>query len=253
MKKRYIAALFFIFLHSHLCYAGDSALLSSPLESVKKDYRNFYLDGNNLIQLGIGIAGAGVFANTSMDKDIQEKYTKNVKSATTDDFSHIFRQPGEVYLTIPALLGTYAVFKDTATGEWAQRSLRAIAVGAPGGLFMQWATGGSPPSEGHSDWRPFNDNEGLSGHAFIGAVPFITAARMNDNLYIKGALYAVSVLPALSRINDDKHYFSQAAIGWYLAFLSCSAVAKTEDQNEYSFFILPLSHKGLAVMVSRSF
>jgi hypothetical protein len=78
-------------------------------------------------------------------KDIQEKYTRSVKSATTDDFSHIFRQPGEVYLTLPALLGTYAVFKDTATGEWAQRSLRAIAVGAPGGLFMQWATGNCPP------------------------------------------------------------------------------------------------------------
>lgn len=253
MKKRYIAALFFIFLHSHLCYAGDSALLSPSLESVKKDYRNFYLDGNNLIQLGIGIAGAGVFANTSMDKDIQEKYTKNVKSATTDDFSNVFRQPGEIYLTVPALIVTYAVFKDTSTGEWAQRSLRAVAVGAPAGLFMQWATGGSPPPEGHSDWRPFNDNEGLSGHAFIGAVPFITAAQMNDNLYIKGALYAVSVLPALSRINDDKHYFSQAALGWYLALLSCNAVTKTGKQGGYTAFLLPLSHDGVAVMVSRSF
>jgi hypothetical protein len=252
LKKRYIAALFFLFLSFHLCYAGDSTLFTSSLETIKKDYRNFYLDGETLIQLGIGIAGAGVLANTSMDKDIQKKYTKNVKGSTTDDFSNVFRQPGEVYLTIPALIGTYAVFKDTSTGEWAQRSLRAVAVGAPAGLFMQWATGGSPP-EGHSDWRPLNDNEGLSGHAFIGAVPFITAAQMNDNLTIKGALYAVSVLPALSRINDDKHYFSQAALGWYLALLSCNAVTKTGKQGEYTAFLLPLSHDGVAVMVSRSF
>jgi hypothetical protein len=253
LKKHWPLILLSIFLNYHFCYAGSDELFSSTFESVKNDYRNFYLDGNNLALLGIGIAGASVFANTSMDKDIQEKYKKNLKSATTDDLSHIFKQPGEGILTIPLLLGTYAVFKDTSTGEWAQNSVRAIAVGAPGALFIQRATGGSSPSEGTSDWRPFKEHDGLSGHAFIGAVPFITAAQMNDNLYIKGALYALSVLPGLSRINDDQHYFSQSALGWYLAFLSCRAVAKTEEKYEYSILPLPLSHKGLAVMVGRSF
>jgi hypothetical protein len=85
-------------------------------------------------------------------------------------------------------------------------------------------TGGSRPSEGESYWRPFNGDNGVSGHAFLGGVPFLTAARMTDDPYIKGALYFFSALPALSRINDDKHYASQAFLGWYLAWLSVRAV-----------------------------
>jgi len=61
-------------------------------------------------------------------------------------------------------------------------------------------TGASRPSEGDSKWRPLKDSNGLSGHAFIGAVPFITAAKMNDNPYIKTILYGFSVLPGLTRI-----------------------------------------------------
>jgi hypothetical protein len=93
----------------------------------------------------------------------------------------------------------------------------------------------------------------VSDHAFIGAVPFITAAKMNENPYIKGALYGLSVLPGLSRINDNKHYFSQVLLGWYLAFLSCNAVEKTNMRKNTKVAIVPLSDKGLLITINRIF
>ncbi|MDI6777504.1 MAG: hypothetical protein QMD03_09795 [Syntrophales bacterium] len=229
--------------------------------------------------LGVGIAGAGTFANTSLDKDIQERYTTHVKNSTTDDLSKILRQPGEVFLTVPALFGSYIFFKETSVGEWSQRSIRALAVGGPSALFLRGATGGLAPGEGDSNWEPFNDNHqkraakaaanetgdsnwepfsdnhGVSAHSFIGAVPFITAAQMNDNPYLKSSFYTMSALPALSRINDNAHYFSQAALGWYLSFLSCRAVEKSQDKRkeEFSVYLVPFSNNGLAIMGTRSF
>jgi hypothetical protein len=230
---------------------GDS--LSKDFPNIKNDYKNFYLSGDNLLQLGIGIGCAGLFANTSMDGDIQEFYQDNLRSEATDDLSKILKIPGDIFITPPVLLGTYLLFKDSSAGEWAQKSLRALAVGAPAGLFLQRAIGSSRPSEGDSKWRPFNDANGVSGHAFIGAVPFITAAKMNENPYMKGLLYGLSVLPGLSRINDNKHYFSQAALGWYVAFLSCNAVEKTQTQKGITFSVAPLSDKGLMVTINRRF
>jgi hypothetical protein len=230
---------------------GDSLIKSFP--NIKNDYENFYLSGDNLLRLGIGIGCAGLFANTSMDGDIQEFYQDNLRSEVTDDLSKIWKIPGDIFVTPPILLGTYLLFKDSSAGDWAQKSLRALAVGAPSGLFLQRAIGSSRPSEGDSKWRPFNDANGLSGHAFTGAIPFITAAKMNENPYMKGLLYGLSVLPGLSRINDNEHYFSQAALGWYLALLSCNAVEKTNMRSSTKFAIVPLSDNGLMITINRNF
>jgi len=55
-------------------------------------------------------------------------------------------------------------------------------------------------------------------------------------------------LTGLSRINDDRHYFSQVAMGWYLADLCCAAVEKGYDRQEgrvhVQFAAVP---KGIAI------
>jgi hypothetical protein len=240
-----------------ICSVNESLAIensvSKDLSNIKDDYENFYLRRNNLIQLGIGIGCAGLLANTSMDGDIQEFFQDNVRSDITDDLSNILKVPGDVFITIPILLGTYLIFNESPAGKWAQKSLRALIVGAPAGLLLQRVTGASGPSEGDSKWRPFDDANGLSGHSFIGAIPFITAAKMTENPYMKGALYGLSVLPGLSRINDNKHYFSQTALGWYLAFLSCNAIQKTNMRNNTKVAVVPLSDKGLLITINRSF
>lgn len=99
-------------------------------------------------------------------------------------------------------------------------------------LFLQNAIGASRPKEDDSNWRPFNDNNGVSGHSFMGAVPFITAAKMADNTYLKYFFYLGSMLTGWSRINDNSHYFSQAALGWWMAYLAADCGEKGDAEKK---------------------
>ena len=65
----------------------------------------------------------------------------------------------------------------------------------------------------------------------MGALPFINAARMTENPWLKATLYLGSSLAPLSRVNDDAHYPSQAALGWWLAYLAVVAIDQTEKST----------------------
>lgn len=224
--------------------------IRSALSVIENDYRAFYLDYRAMGSLGAGVLGAGVLANSSADREVREYFQDDLRSPATDSFSDIARVPGDVLVAVPLLFGAYALSGDGAVKSWAGNSLRAFIVGAPAGLFIQYATGADRPEEGSSGWKPFRGNNGLSGHAFTGAVPFITAAKMQDGAAMKTLFYALSVLPGLTRINDEKHYLSQAALGWYLAYLSVSSIEKSGRRSSVS---LAPFRNGSGVALSASF
>ena len=182
-------------------------------------------------------------ANSPVDENFQRYYVGHLKSGSTDSASDITRLPGELYVAIPVLFGAYLLSNDPDIKGWANDSIRAIAIGAPAGLALQYITGGGRPEEGGSEWSPFRDDNGLSGHAFIGAVPFIVAAKRTDSPCVTALLYTASALPALSRINDGKHFLSQASLGWFLGYLSVNAVHKEDS----AFAVLPYGDLGLMV------
>lgn len=232
--KNFISACIFLFVSFIVpvgSFAADDLMARFVSDSalLKQDFKSFYLDAGSLRLLGFNIAGAGLIANSSADRELQEYYRDNLRSDTTDSLSDVLRGPGEILLTVPVLLGArYLTDEGSKVSIWAGRSLRSIFTGAPAGLLIQYSTGGGRPREGDSHWRPFKNNNGLSGHSFIGAVPFITAARMQDDSYSSAFFYGMSVLPALSRINDDEHDFSQVLLGWSLAYLSVTAIDKKD-------------------------
>ncbi|MFQ5464674.1 MAG: hypothetical protein ACE5EI_01965 [Thermodesulfobacteriota bacterium] len=199
------------------------------LEALKGDYRAFYGDGYNYLVLASSLAAAGTLANSSADREVREYYRDDVRSDATDGLADVARLPGEALFTIPALAGVRLLVPDTGAGRWAGLTLRALFLGGPLGLFLQAATGAGRPNEGGSGWRPGSDNNGLSGHAFLGATPFITAAMMRRDAASRAALYALSTLPGLTRINDDKHYLSQFILGWTLAYVSSRAVVRRDS------------------------
>src|SRR3990172_6974617 len=201
----------FVLAVKNPCFAMEDSLVTRTGKDVKTDFENFYLDRENLIRLGFGLAGAGILANTGIDRGIRDHYQTDLR-------------------------------------------IRATVAGAPAVLFLQVATGGSRPTGGDSDWRPFHSSHGVSAHAFLGGVPFIIAAKMSASPYGKGIFYGLSSLPGLSRINDDVHYFSQAALGWYLAYLSCAVIEETEDQRKdrVHFGISPIPN-GLAITAWKYF
>jgi PAP2 superfamily len=243
----------------HRCFAEDNGAISRSIEAVKTDIGNFYLDRENLTKLGIGIAGAAVFANTGMDRYIHNKYQDDLRSKGTDDVARIFNisDTALFLVTVPVYIGAYGaglLLHNSTMEEWAQKSLRATVVGGPALVFLATATGADRPTEGNSHWKPFQNFHGVSGHTFIGGIPFITAAKMSENPYQKAIFYGLSTLPGLSRINDDEHYFSQVAMGWFLAYLSCAAVEKGNDRQEgrvqVQFAAVP---KGIAITLQKTY
>jgi hypothetical protein len=243
----------------HRCLAGDNGVISRAIETEKTDFGNFYLDRENLTKLGIGVAGAALFANTGMDRYIRNRYQDDLRSNETDKATKIFNISGTalVLVTVPVYIVTYGaarLLKNSTMEEWARKSFRATLVGGPALMFLATATGADRPTEGDSHWKPFRNIHGVSGHAYIGGIPFITAAKMSENPYQKAIFYGLSTFTGLSRINDDRHYFSQVALGWYLAYLSCAVVEKGDDRREGRVHVqLAPVPKGIAIAVQKRY
>ena len=219
------------------------------------DFGNLY-NQEKAISFGIVLLGAGVVANTSMDSNFQNWHNKHIRSNCTDDFAKVAKFPGEGQIFIPIMAASAIAyrfcqakwsFSNCTLGEFADRTARGYLVGAPTLLLLQPALGAGRPTMGSSHWHPFRRANAVSGHAYIGAIPFITAAQMTDKPVMKGLFYALSTFCAWSRVNDDAHYLSQAVLGWYLAYLSVRAVTTTESRRRLpcGLTIFPVSDADL--------
>lgn len=202
-------------------------------ERTRADHIEFYA-GENIAWLYGTVVTAALLANTGGDRHIDEWYQDSIRNRTTDAFSRTTRLLGEGALTVPLFIGAgFAgyVFGDTpataALEEWGERSLRSTVIGVPPMFFLQRVTRHSrPKAEKDEDWKT-DHNKGVSGHAFMGAIPFISAAKMTDHLGLKTALYLGSMLCGYSRVNDEGHYVSHVIMGWGLAYLAETAVDRS--------------------------
>lgn len=226
---------------------------------ILEDYSQFYsLKGLTWLVAGLGVGA--LMANTAFDEHlVRHTFEENVILAPTHEYAELLGRPkffGEGQYTIPI----YAIaalseplIEDLplgeATAEWGQRSFRTLVVGAPPMLALQVLTGASRPGESSSTsyWKPLDDSNGVSGHSFMGAVPFLSAAKMCDNIWLKSGLYVASTLPAWSRVNDDDHYFSQAFLGWWLAYIAASAVDHSHDPERHHHYVVYPEGDGVVV------
>ena len=103
-----------------------------------------------------------------------------------------------------------------------------------------------------SKWRPFHDSHGVSGHAFMGAIPFLTAASMTDSYAAKTTLFLLSFGAGWSRIHDDQHYLSEVLMGWSLAWIGVDAVNRTKSGRN-DFIITPAMLAGGSPGIQLSF
>ena len=210
--------------------------LSRAWTKVVEDYRNFY-SCDSLVCVTAAFGAGALMANTGFDTTMQSAWQRGVAPTSLGTFFSGCKDIGEGRYALP-VFGVAAAaglafegnhFGDSI-GGWGSRSLRIFVVGAPPLYALQWATGGSRPDESSagSHWHFFNDNNGVSGHAFIGAIPFLAAADMVESPLLKGTLYVCSTFVGFSRMTDNAHYPSQIFLGWYLAWASSMAVSRTE-------------------------
>ena len=199
-------------------------------DTVAGDYTHFY-DGGTLLALGAGVGVAAIGAHTRFDRDVRDGVQEHWRSKPAKDLSKVSEVFGKgefllpVY-TLTAWLGPQLGAE--VVGEWGERSLRAMAVAAPMLLTLQRLTGGSRPGDpGNtrgSKWEFLGSSHGVSGHATIGSITFLTMAQQTDEPWLDVLFYAASAAPGLSRLQSDRHYASQAALGWLLGFLAVEAV-----------------------------
>lgn len=232
--------------------------------TISNDYGNFY-SHDRLIRLGIGFGLGGIMANTNIDMSIRNWYQDSVRSektnswASTTETDRTFNAKffGEGKYMIPvALLAASINYidSDTALGNWGANASRAYIVGLPAMWFMQGATGATRPGdrpEGSSWTTPFGHSNGVSGHSFVGAVPFLTIAAMNpDNAWIKYPAYLASAAAGWSRVNDDKHFPSQVILGWYMAWEAVDSVMDTNKKKNTITFAPMLDIDGFGIVAS---
>ena len=55
---------------------------------------------------------------------------------------------------------------------------------------------------------------------------------MTENSYLKYFFYLGSMLTGWSRINDNSHYFSQTALGWWRTYLSGTSIGEGETEKK---------------------
>ena len=209
---------------------------------VSNDYTHFY-SRDTFIDLGIVAAVAATLANTKLDEECRDLFLDNITNTGNGGASRFLHQMkgignGKKTLPIFAIAAIAGHFSDEVpilepVGDWGSHSLRVFLVGGPVVAAGQMITGGSRPGEmSHgSAWRPFSDNNGVSGHAFMGAIPFLAASELTDRRDLKTVLILGSTITGLSRINDDDHYTSQVVLGWTIAYLAHRAASQT-DQDE---------------------
>jgi hypothetical protein len=223
----------------------------TPWQNVGNDHLHFYsLRGLALVGVGVGVAAA--MANTPVDEHINDGYHDYIQSGHSGLSGAVGKTKfmGNGWIIGPVCVSAIALGltfdEDPAMsiiGDWGQRTARTLLVGAPPVLVLQYATGAGRPGEyAHgSAWRPFNDANGVSGHAFMGAVPWMVAAKMTDNIYLKAGLYGASLLTGWSRVDHYDHYPSQVVLGWWLAYAAATAIDLTElDRETVSVVPLPL-------------
>lgn len=227
-------------------------------QAILSDFKDYY-SLKNFGKVGIGLGVSGMIANTSADQNIRDWFQDSVRDEDTDHFSGAVKNLGSWRRVTPlyAMLAASGYLFDNVsvmreTGTFGARTLRAFLVGMPSVLFWQFSLGAARPSdEKDSKWHPGEDNNSASGHTFTGAAPFLTAAKMTENVYLKSFLYLGSTATGFSRINDDQHYFSQTVLGWWLAFLAVESVDKV---NKSRVIVTPLPvHDGLGIMATWNF
>jgi membrane-associated phospholipid phosphatase len=201
-----------------------------------EDQRGFY-SCESVTGIAAAFGAGALMANTGFDTTVQNAWQRSVTPSDLGTFFSGCKDIGEGRYAL-AVFGTAAatgVALDglpvaDVVGDWGERSLRIFVVGAAPLYVLQIATGASRPEESSagSQWKFFQDSNGVSGHAFVGAIPFLAAAGMVESPLAKGSLYVCSTFVGFSRVTDDAHYPSQVFLGWYLAFASAMAVNRTD-------------------------
>lgn len=180
----------------------------------------------------------GVAALSVLDEPVQRWAQRN-RSKTTNDISSVFRKEGEPIFYGGVSLGTLAFGVVTRNRDIQRAGGRMVAAVLFSGLTseaIKRLVGRSRPNErsGAFEFHPFTslrDSLGVStrssfpsGHT---TAAFAIATSLSDDIdepLVSVALYTFAIGTAYSRVNDNRHWLSDTALGAALGIASAKFV-----------------------------
>jgi hypothetical protein len=194
-----------------------------------------------LLRYGVALGTAAVLAHLGGDASFDRWHTRTLdvregrggrdqRPSPSDRVAAAAKPTGERWwflVWLVTALGDW-LWRSTSFTRWGRANFEACCVGLPSLWVIQRGLGANRPSSdgGSPRWRPLQNANSASGHAFIGAVPWWTLARRLDAQAAQVAVTALGMVAGWSRLNDRKHFLSQVLLGWTIAW---TAVEATDD------------------------
>ena len=184
-----------------------------------------------------GAVGA-IAATMALDQPIQ-RYAQEHRSKTSDDISKVFRQEGEPVYYVGVSLGVLAAGVVSGSADLQRAGGRMVAAVGVSGIIMggtKMLVGRSRPNEGVGAFKfhPFTSLRDSAGVQTRGSMPsghttaaFAVATSLADDIHnvpVQILLYTFAVGTAYSRINDNRHLFSDTFAGAILGITSAKLV-----------------------------
>ncbi len=222
----------------------DSAAAAHAADSVARDSAARAAERRVLARAHVvrwyeaAVAVGGVGALMLLDEPVQ-RFSQNHRSRTTDDISGVFRQEGEAtyYAGISlGVLGLGVITGKPGIRRAGTRLVAAVALSAAEMFAMKHLVGRSRPNEdvGAFSFHPFTSLKDSAGVETRGSMPsghvtaaFAVATSLVDDIkspVVKVLLYTAASGTAFSRINDNRHWLSDAAMGAVLGVFTAKVV-----------------------------
>jgi membrane-associated phospholipid phosphatase len=216
--------------------------------------RPFHWDSGDLLTFGIW--SAAVVGAVFIDMEVRDMFRRN-----QNDFSSTFLDIGYTYgsptFTAPVTILTYtvgALIKDQKVKEtgvmMTELLLTTLLVQQP----LRVIVGRARPytNEDNLTFNPFTtDGEYgsfISGHTWSAVGLSYILAEQIDHPVATAILYTLAIVTPISRMADDKHWFSDVLIGGALGYYSARSIVKShKDGSKNELLIIPTSN-GLSLV-----
>ncbi|MDO1501607.1 phosphatase PAP2 family protein [Winogradskyella maritima] len=201
-------------------FQGTGYAYSRPLHWQKNDFMN------------LGLVTAGTLGLYTIDDNIRREFRGHIESVPEMllDYGWYAGSPqnnygftGAVYLTglftkneKLRRTGVLLISSATATGFLQQ--------------FTKSATGRARPGTelGKNHFRPFGGSSSYrsfpSGHSVLTFTNTHVIAKQFESWWVKAPIYAIGVIPGISRIYDDAHWASDVFLSWAISYFMVEAI-----------------------------
>jgi membrane-associated phospholipid phosphatase len=213
--------------------------ISAIKDTLKKEARQEVVASAHVIRwYEVAAAAGGVAALTVLDEPIQ-RFAQKHRSNTTNDISSVFRQEGEPIYYASVSLGVLAIGVVAGNADLQRAGGRMVAAVGMAGVLMggtKVLLGRSRPNEnvGAFKFHPFTSFKDSAGIQTRGSMPsghttaaFAIATSLADDIHstpLNIVLYTFAVGTAYSRINDNRHWFSDTVAGAILGIGSAKLI-----------------------------